>query len=42
MWQDTKHRIEENRFGSAKEQIEVIERYGRSISHILSCKDHIS
>ncbi len=34
MWHDTKHRIEENRFGSAKEQIEVIKRYKRSISHI--------
>lgn len=34
LWQDTKHRIEENRFGSAKEQIEVIERYLRSISRV--------
>ena len=34
LWRDTKHRIEENRFGSAKEQIDVIERYMRSISRI--------
>lgn len=42
LWNDTKHRIEENRFGSAKEQIEIIEQYRRSIPCILACKDHIS
>ncbi len=34
MWRDTKHRIEDNRFGSAKEQIEAIDRYRRFISHL--------
>ncbi len=42
IWQDTKHRIEENRFGSAKEQIEAIEQYRHSIPRIRVCKDHIS
>ncbi len=42
MWRDTKHRIEENRFGSAKEQIDAIERYRRFISHLQGCRDHIS